>query len=102
MAKSRLTRFEAKYTALQLAHSWVSEAAKHDYDSDFYLEIRSAGMLDKSKIDTPTKWDNKLVLFIPNDAEIKLIKKEMNKLSDKLIKEMRKCIEIYNKKTKQI
>lgn len=96
MEKSRLTRIEAKYTALQLAFSWVSEAAEEHYDSDFYNELLGATMLDKSKLDTRQYYDKKIVVFIPNDDEIKLIKKEMKKLTNKLRKEMARCHEIYN------
>ena len=99
--KSRISRIEAKYTAYQWANSWVSEAAETNYNSDFYSEIREAGLLDKSKLDETNGFDDKITLFIPNEDEIRIIKEEMIKLSDKLFKEMAKCKRTYWVKIKK-
>ncbi len=93
--KLRIGKIEAKYAAYKWAHSWVSEAAEPHYDSDFYNELYKSQLLDESKLDETNGFDNEITLFIPNDLEIKIIKNEMVKLSNKLFKELMNCKKRY-------
>lgn len=85
MKKSRLSKLEAEYIAYQQA--WAFTSVCNEKENNFYDELGVSQILDKSKL-------NKDSVFYPNDADIILISREMEKLSNKLLKKMR---EIRNK-----
>lgn len=104
MSKNKkIHRLVAKYIALRYAYSWISEPAESHYDSDFYYEIPENYVIDKSVLNDKFTYGN-VLCYTPDKKDIVIIKREFQKLTKKIEKELDKCekaFEMLKRKSNQ-
>jgi hypothetical protein len=93
--KQKIHRLVAKYIALRYAYSWISEPAESHYDSDFYFQIPENYLIDKSILNDEFTYD-KRPCYTPEDEDIAIIKKEFQRLTLQIAKELDKCERKFN------